>query len=328
MKRILLLVSLLLLAACNDRAVGIPGTCGDGVLDSWEECDGVDLGGVSCFELGFEGGDLQCDGSCQLEPSGCTERREDLCGDGVCQPAEDPVSCPADCTESPLPTLPEPWGTPGHWWLLAHPNYTSTHGPGIHLIDTNSGELLQSLPLPASAESPHGLAAEADRVWLSDMTSDRIYIIRVSDGEVEETLSDGRTEGLARTTTGYWAVKEWNWEYPSIRHNLLGGLVDQSFDVDSYAVNDLAYDGRYLYYVVNDGEDPIYRVDPLSGVRDVLVPNTIGGIYTLAYDGEALVIDSDAGTLRRYDRDSGELIEEVYHGVQGWITAIAPAWGQ
>ena len=34
------------------------------------------------------------------------------------------------------------------------------------------------------------------------------------------------------------------------------------------------------------------------------------------------------GSFLRYDRETGELIEEVDHGTYGWVTAIAPAWGQ
>lgn len=160
------------------------------------------------------------------------------------------------------------------------------------------------------------------------MASDRIYVIRVSDGEVTDTLSGGRTEGLAFTATGYWCVKEWEMSSPSIQHNQFDGVVSLSLEPESGVINDLAFDGRFVYYVVNDGDDPIYRIDPLSGVRDTVVPSTISAIYTLAFDGEALVIDSGWGTLLRYDRDTGEQIEEIDHGVHGWITAIAPAWGE
>lgn len=38
--------------------------CGDGVIQPPEVCDGVDLGGHSCLDLGFVGGDLLCQANC------------------------------------------------------------------------------------------------------------------------------------------------------------------------------------------------------------------------------------------------------------------------
>jgi len=52
-------------------------SCGDGVLDSGEECDGEDLGGTSCEDEGFTGGGISCTQTCELETYFCT-----LCGDG------------------------------------------------------------------------------------------------------------------------------------------------------------------------------------------------------------------------------------------------------
>ena len=337
------------MAGCNERAVGIPDSCGDGVLDPWEECEGSDLRGQSCEGLGFEGGILRCDDGCRLDTGECTGGNGqvcgdgicqtgedlvncpedcvgDLCGDGVCQADEDPVNCPEDCEED-IPELPEPWGTPGHWWLLMHPNGASTPGAGVHLVDTNTGNLIRSLPLPLDAESPHGLAAEADRVWLSDMVSKKIYLLDPFDGSALDTLSGGYTEGLAITATGYWAVND-NWPHMSIDHRLFSGGVSLSFDMNTNTVNDLAYDGEFVYFVVNDGNDPIKRINARTGARDILVPTTIATIYTCAFDGSAVVIDNDGGRLRRYDPDTGFVIDEVEHGLGGWITAIAPAWGE
>lgn len=47
--------------------------CGNGTLDEGEECDGDDLDGVTCTNLGFEGGTLSCDPmTCTFEVAGCT----------------------------------------------------------------------------------------------------------------------------------------------------------------------------------------------------------------------------------------------------------------
>ena len=56
--------------------------CGNGVLDSGEQCDGVKLGGKSCKTEGFDGGALSCKG-CQLDTSKCHK-----CGDNTKNGAE------------------------------------------------------------------------------------------------------------------------------------------------------------------------------------------------------------------------------------------------
>jgi len=55
-------------------------TCGNGAKETTEDCDGADLGGVTCQSLGFLGGTLACDGACRIDTSGCLT---DLCGNGV-----------------------------------------------------------------------------------------------------------------------------------------------------------------------------------------------------------------------------------------------------
>ena len=47
-------------------------TCGDGIKDQSEQCDGADLGGATCQSQGFNHGSLSCNaGACTLNTSGC-----------------------------------------------------------------------------------------------------------------------------------------------------------------------------------------------------------------------------------------------------------------
>jgi hypothetical protein len=49
------------------------GECGNGVIDDGEQCDGGNLGGFSCSDLGYSGGTLACDPvTCTYDASGCT----------------------------------------------------------------------------------------------------------------------------------------------------------------------------------------------------------------------------------------------------------------
>ncbi len=51
-----------------------PPLCPNGTIDSGEDCDGSDLNGKTCttLGLGFDGGTLSCNGSCQFNTSACT----------------------------------------------------------------------------------------------------------------------------------------------------------------------------------------------------------------------------------------------------------------
>jgi len=52
-----------------------PGTgifCGNGKIETGEQCDGSNLGGIGCIDIGFSGGNLSCSKTCQLDWSNCT----------------------------------------------------------------------------------------------------------------------------------------------------------------------------------------------------------------------------------------------------------------
>ncbi|WP_146158476.1 hypothetical protein [Enhygromyxa salina] len=48
------------------------GVCGNGLIDDGEQCDGGNLGGFSCVDLGYSGGTLGCDMvTCTYDASAC-----------------------------------------------------------------------------------------------------------------------------------------------------------------------------------------------------------------------------------------------------------------
>lgn len=60
--------------------------CGDGVADEDEVCDGEDLRGVACFDLGLLGRGLRCTTDCELDTSGCLQPPS--CGNGIAEEGE------------------------------------------------------------------------------------------------------------------------------------------------------------------------------------------------------------------------------------------------
>jgi hypothetical protein len=63
---------------CRD-GVCTTGNCGDGAIDGVEQCDGSDIGTLTCLNFGFnEPGNLTCKSDCRYDTTECTG----LCGDG------------------------------------------------------------------------------------------------------------------------------------------------------------------------------------------------------------------------------------------------------
>jgi hypothetical protein len=62
--------------------IGTAGFCGDGTAQGLEECDGQDLNGLQCTDLGYTGGTLTCDASCRFETTACIGTPA-VCGDDV-----------------------------------------------------------------------------------------------------------------------------------------------------------------------------------------------------------------------------------------------------
>jgi hypothetical protein len=69
--------------ACSE----CPSKCGNGQIDSGEECDGALLNNQTCTSRGFTGGTLSCNGSCQFDESKCTNGT--LCGNNQIDSGED-----------------------------------------------------------------------------------------------------------------------------------------------------------------------------------------------------------------------------------------------
>lgn len=90
-----------------------PAGCGDGAIVFPEACDGADLGGATCKNVGFDNGVITCGKSCQLDESKCTSK--ELCTDGLdndkdtktdCADSDCALACATSCTPDSLTVIP------------------------------------------------------------------------------------------------------------------------------------------------------------------------------------------------------------------------------
>lgn len=180
-------------------------SCGDGRID-WEteECDGADLGGLSCQALGYDGGELVCDEACKLDQGPC-ESTEDCfdandndndgaadCGDDDCKSAcENACSAAVVIAGDPMILFGQ---TDGHAALEAascSPLVTPGTGPEVayHFTSALTGKLeaivTTSAPLTVSVRTD----CTQPNSELSCAT--RHAVVDVSEGESVFVLIDG-----------------------------------------------------------------------------------------------------------------------------------------
>ena len=84
-----LVVTALFLSSTSAQAVSttISATvkitvCGDGIVETPEQCDGSNLNGASCTTQGFTGGSLSCSSACEFNTTQCTSGSSGGSGDG------------------------------------------------------------------------------------------------------------------------------------------------------------------------------------------------------------------------------------------------------
>ncbi|NQY91856.1 MAG: hypothetical protein HRT46_09380 [Deltaproteobacteria bacterium] len=63
----------------------VADNCGNGAIDSGEQCDGVNLAGQDCVSLGYLAGTLACGGDCLFDTSACSNS---ICGNGLIEGSE------------------------------------------------------------------------------------------------------------------------------------------------------------------------------------------------------------------------------------------------
>jgi YVTN family beta-propeller protein len=143
--------------------------CGDGTIQTTEECDGITLGGETCMSLGFTGGSLSCRPRCAANDKKCT------------------LPCVLelkDCTGAPL---------------LYVANATSNT---VSVIDTRTLETVTTIRV---GQEPRGIAVTPDgaAVYVANFSGNTLSVIDRATNTVKGTINVGKgPAGLAISPDG------------------------------------------------------------------------------------------------------------------------------
>ena len=235
-----------------------------------------------------------------------------------CLPPSTPGGGPASGTFV-LPLPPE-------LWVIDHPSYSAT--PGIVHLD-GSGVEIGRVPIPPAITSPHALSHDGTNLWVSGYGPDddgAIYAVDPVTGAVGTKVPIfGGTEGVAASGGELWFAGR-----PPSRVALDGTVTDTR---PGGQMQDLAFDGTDLWYLVNGTYDHVTRVEP-SGRRteiSAVVSDDSTSYGMTWYDGVLLVTDTafehdsfPDGTrlLQHVDPYTGERLGTSELPIGGWITAL------
>lgn len=213
-------------------------------------------------------------------------------------------------------------GAPSLVWVLVHPS-DAPLGPGLYLFDEDRQVVVRRLPAP-DISSPHALAWDGESLWLGGADLDDPAVVQMDplDGRELSRWPGVWTEGIAFDGTDFW-YGPMEPQDRLIRRVDHSGSVLASFTLaDGDVVQDMVSANGALYYLVNDDEDRIVRVDTESGSTVEVARGVHQAPYSLGFDGTYLAVAVD-GRILRFDTDSGALVRDDPFAVLGWITAIA-----
>jgi hypothetical protein len=158
-------------------------------------------------------------------------------------------------------------------WVLVHPTDAPPSGPSLLLFDEVSQTIVRRLPLPDPDASVHGLAWDGRSLWLSAPAGPAhgtggagIFQLDPADGRVVQQFDGIRAEGVAADGDTIWyAGARPDEAGPTLVHLASNGLQLSFVPIPEPAlVQDLAVANGALYYLANDDQARIMRIDPSS----------------------------------------------------------------
>jgi len=207
-------------------------------------------------------------------------------------------------------------------WLLKHRKYQDS---GIHLYNETSGVLELELDLPKGLESPHALAYDGESLWVGGIgEDDSILQVDPQTGETLSEIPNIRTEAI--TVDGdylYYSVYETN-IINKIEKN--GTFVEEIVvkNADSLSIPDIAIDGNNLYYIRYTATAPVVKLNLSSKNESFIDISESIDTYSLTIFNNEIVGVSLLNGIKRFNKNTGNIISSSITDIDGWITAIAP----
>ncbi len=217
----------------TSRCAGeITGACGNGQLqpDLGEQCDGANLNGLTCTDLGFGGGELSCSSICRIDYSRCAGiSTSDTDGDGVpdavdnCPDQQNPAQADSDYDGigNTCDSTDDRWGTSdpdGDLIPSASDNCPYTANPDQEDINSDGvGDICQYTDVAAGSFATCAVTMDEGRVvcWgmgMSESSSSSATPVPImnSSGQpvknVKRLVAGG---GFMCALTGYGTVYCW-----------------------------------------------------------------------------------------------------------------------
>jgi YVTN family beta-propeller protein len=179
----------------------VQGECGNGSVESNEECDGENFDGQTCESLGFDDGNLSCRASCTLDFSECTGGLPVL----VTNSGDDTVSVVSAATyeeEVRIPVGENPRGIAISPPPQAVAYVTNAGSDSVSVIELDTNTVIDTIDV---GNTPVGVAFTPDgrRAYVVNAGQDRVSVINTTSRAVETDIRVGREpQEIAINTAG------------------------------------------------------------------------------------------------------------------------------
>ena len=178
----------------------VQGECGNGSVESNEECDGENFDGQTCESLGFDDGNLSCRASCTLDFSECTGGLPVL----VTNSGDDTVSVVSAATYEEVRTIPVGENPRG---IAISPTQavayvTNAGSDSVSVIELDTNTVIDTIDV---GNTPVGVAFTPDgrRAYVVNADQDRVSVINTTSRAVETDIRVGREpQEIAINTAG------------------------------------------------------------------------------------------------------------------------------
>jgi MYXO-CTERM domain-containing protein len=203
------------LRVCEAPPPAICESCGNGVREGTEACDGSDLGAESCEGLGFLGGVLACDSSCMLESSMCEAPETGLDVTGATDPGSDVTGSDTSLGNVTSDGLGSNGGSDG-----CQCSAGSGRRAGLALVGMGLVALVGARRRRRGGTRAAVLAAVLAGSGMQGCCDQAVATHAASADESSTTSDDGSTESTGVPTLPEWAIGIFSSESDNIRRLL------------------------------------------------------------------------------------------------------------